>query len=159
MLFHLHRVPAFLSVLGLLKTSREYVTYANESTQKLVISNVFEVFLTQSATFRKWQRKVYTKIFISWNASSFLGNLKELYEWLWLTPCYIFITSFSGNDYRLGKHTHLTSEHSENVVKTTIDISVFLNSFFYDHVKLTVMRAFPQCSIYFFVLRWLAWLI
>ena len=61
--FHLHRVPIFLSVLGLLKMSRKYITYTNEQTQKLVISKVFKAFLTQLVTFSKWQHKVYTKIF------------------------------------------------------------------------------------------------
>ena len=46
----------------------------------------------------------------------------------------------------------LTSSHCENVVKTKIDILIFLNSPFYNHTKLTIMRTFPQGSIYFYVL-------
>ena len=75
--FYLRGVPIFWSVLGLLKTSKKYVTYTNEETQKLVIWNIFEAFLTQPTVFSNWQHKVYPKIFTTWNASSFLGNLKE----------------------------------------------------------------------------------
>ena len=46
----------------------------------------------------------------------------------------------------------LTSKHDEFVVKKKMGISIFLNSFFYNHIKLTSMRTFPQGSIYFFVL-------
>ena len=96
-------------------------------------------------------------IFISWNASCLLGNLEELYGWIWRTPLYIYIyiyvyITFSGNHYRLGEHMQLTSSHCENVVKTKIDISIFLNSLFYNHTKLAIMRTFPQGSIYFYVL-------
>ena len=150
--FRLHRVPIFLSVLGLLKTSRKYITYTNEQTQKLVISNVFKAFLTQLVTFSKWQHRVYTKIFVTWDALSFLGNLEELYGWLLVTPWYIFTINFSGSHYRLGNHTQLKSKHCEHVMKAKIGILIFLNSFFYNHIKLTVMKAFPQGSIYFFVL-------
>ena len=81
-----------------------------------------------------------------------LGKLKELCWWLRCTQCYVFTISFSGNHYRLGKHRQLTSKHCENVVKTKISISIFLSSFFYNHIKLTVMRTFPQGPIYIFLL-------
>ena len=68
---------------------------------------------------------MYTKIFITWDASSFLGNLKQLYGWLWRTPCYIFTISFSGSHYRLGKHTQLTSKPCENVAKIKKGVSAF----------------------------------
>ena len=49
-------------------------------------------------------------------------------------PCYIFCIftmSFCGNYYKLGKHRQLTSKHSENVPKTKMGISVFLNTFIF----------------------------
>ena len=47
----------------------------------------------------------------------------------------------------------LTSKHGEYVVKPKIGFSIFLNSFFDNHIKLTAMRTLPQGSICFLVLR------
>ena len=46
-----------------------------------------------------------------------------------ITNIYIFTINFNGSSYRLGKHMHLVSKHSEIPVKAKRNISICFSYF------------------------------
>ena len=49
---------------------------------------------------------------------------------------------FSGNHYKLGKHTLLTSKHGKDIVKNKGYLNIFKQLGFYNHMELRTMRPF-----------------
>ena len=45
-----------------------------------------------------------------------------------LLPCYVFTMSFNDNDNGVGKYAYLIPKHSEDLIKTKMDISIFSSS-------------------------------
>ena len=68
---------------------------------------------------------------------------------------YILTRNFNNIHYRLGKTVYLTSKHSESLIKTKMDVSVFLSCFIFilTYSKQQVIQSgLASDSIWFFIL-------